>query len=217
MEIPVNTIAPLKLKLLASALLVLALGGCASMNESECRALDWRTVGYEDGVAGYSGEHIAQHRKACGKHGVTPDLDAYQSGREQGLREYCQPENGYRLGLRGATLASSCPAELKADFQSSYDHGFELYSLRSRVADASNELEAHRRDLAQSERDLVALSALILTPTVDNTTRAQALLDAKELAERQGRLKARIRQLEADRQTYQHDLDNYVASTGGFR
>jgi hypothetical protein len=37
------------------------------------------------------------------------------------------------------------------------------------------------------------------------------------MAERQGRLKARIRQLEVDQQAYQHDLDSYVASTGGFR
>jgi Protein of unknown function (DUF2799) len=209
--------ATASLKLFASALLLLALSSCASMNESECLALDWRTVGYEDGVAGYSGDRIAHHRKACGKHGVTPDLDAYQSGREQGLREFCQPENGYRLGLHGAGLASSCPADLKADFQSSYDQGFELYGLRSRVANAENELEASHRDLAQSERDLVAVSALVLTPTIDNTARAQALLDAKDLAERQGRLKARIRQLEADRQLYQRDLDSYVASTGGHR
>lgn len=212
-----NAIAPLKLKLLAGALLVLGLAGCASMNESECLALDWRTAGYEDGVAGYSGDRIAQHRKACGKHGVTPDLDAYQAGREQGLREFCQPENGYRLGVRGAGLASSCPADLKADFQNSYDQGYELYSLRSRVANAANALEASHRELAQSERDLVAVSALILTPTVDNVTRAQALLDAKDLAERQGQLKARIRQLEADRDAFQRDLDSYVASTGGFR
>jgi hypothetical protein len=212
-----NATAPLKLELLAGTLLLLGLAGCASMNESECLALDWRTVGYEDGVAGYAGDRVAHHRKACGKHGVTPDLDAYQAGREQGLREFCQPDNGYRLGLRGAGLASSCPVELKADFQSAYDHGFELYSLRSRVADAANELEASRRELAQSERNLVAASALILTPTVDNTTRAQALLDAKEMAERQGRLKARIRQLEVDQQAFQRDLDSYIASTGGYR
>jgi outer membrane murein-binding lipoprotein Lpp len=212
-----NAKAPPNLKLLASALLVLALSGCASMSKDECLALDWRTTGYEDGAAGYSGDHIAQHRKACGKHGVTPDLQAYQSGREQGLREFCQPENGYRLGLRGAALASSCPAELKAAFQDSYDQAFELYSLRSRVANAANELEASRQALAQSERDLIVVSSLILAPDSDTTIRAQALLDAKEMAERQGRLKARIRQLEADRQAFQRDLDNYVASTGGFR
>ena len=67
-----NTHAPLPLKLLATALLALALPGCATMDKSECLTVDWRTIGYEDGVAGHSGDCIAQHRKACAKYGVAP-------------------------------------------------------------------------------------------------------------------------------------------------
>ena len=212
-----NTHAPLSLKLMATALLMLALPGCATMDKSECLTVDWRTIGYEDGVAGHSGDRIAQHRKACAKYGVAPDLDAYQTGRDQGLREYCQPENGYQTGLRGAAYNGSCPVDLRQDFESAYHSGFELYSLRARVNNATNELESNRQELMQSEKDLVAISAAVLDPNTDNTARAQALLDAKNLAERQGQLKARIRQLEKDRNAYQHDLDNYVASTGGNR
>lgn len=212
-----NNTTPPRLKLLASALLLLALPGCATMDKSECLTVDWRTVGYEDGVNGHSGDRIAQHRRACAKHGVAPDLEAYRSGREQGLREFCQPENGYLLGTRGAAYSGSCPVDLKDDFASAYDEGFELYSLRARVANAANELEASRRELAQAEQDLVALSALILDRETDNVARAQALLDAKNLAERQGQLRARIPQLEADRLAYQRELDNYVASASGVR
>jgi hypothetical protein len=39
--------------------------------------------------------------------------------------------------------------------------------------------------------------------------RAQALLDAKALAERRGRLKAEIESLELDRQRYEIELDEY--------
>ena len=119
--------------------------------------------------------------------------------------------------MRGAAYSVSCPVDLRQDFESAYHSGFELYSLRARVANATNELEANRQELMQSEKDLVAISAAVLDPNTDNTARAQALLDAKNLAERQGQLKARIRQLEKDRNAYQHDLDNYVASTGGNR
>ena len=202
---------------LLAAVLILALPGCATMSKSECLNVDWRTIGYEDGVAGHSGDHIAQHRKACAKHGVVPDLNAYQSGREQGLREYCQPENGYQMGARGGSYNASCPADLKQDFESAYHSGFELYTLRARVAEASNEIEASRQQIAQSEKDLVAISAAILDPVTDNTARAQALLDAKNIAQRQGQLKARIRQLEKDRNVYQRDLDNYLAFTGNSR
>jgi len=209
--------AVLSLGLLLSALLILALSGCATMNKSECLTVDWRTVGYEDGVAGRSGDRIAQHRKACAKHGVAPDLDAYQSGRDQGLREYCQPETGYQLGARGGAFNSSCPADLKEDFQAAYHSGFELYSMRARVANATSALEASHRELQQIEHDLVDVSAVILDRDTEKTVRVQALLDAKNMAERQGELRAQIPQLEADIRAYQRDLDNYVASTAANR
>src|SRR6478609_9316856 len=95
---------------------VLALGGCASMSREECLTVDWRTVGYEDGAAGYSGDRIGEHRKACAKHGVTPDLSAYQAGRSEGLQEFCRPQNGFRLGANGGSYGGQCPAELDPDF-----------------------------------------------------------------------------------------------------
>src|SRR5262245_45861049 len=95
---------------------MLALSGCASMSKNECLTVDWRTVGFEDGAAGYPADRIGQHCKACAKHGVTPDLAAYQSGREQGLREYCRPQNGFRVGSRGSGYDGSCPADMDEAF-----------------------------------------------------------------------------------------------------
>jgi hypothetical protein len=200
------------MKLLASALLILALSGCASMNKAECLNVDWRTVGYEDGVAGRSGDRIGRHRKACAKHGVTPDLNAYQAGREQGLREYCQPETGYQLGVNGYALKSSCPVDLKEGFETAYHSGYELYAMRARVTNAENELDSAHREIAQIDQDLIATSALVLARDTDNVVRAQALLDAKNKAQRKGQLKARIPELERIVNESRRELDNYVAS-----
>jgi len=194
----------------AAMLAVLGLGGCATMNRSECQTVDWRTVGYEDGVTGQAGARIAQHRKACAKHGVTPDLDAYQSGREQGLREYCTAENGFRLGERGAQLPGFCPDERQAAFESAYRDGFQLYQLRASLNQAANSLEAARREQRDIEHQLVELSDLIVAKETETAARAQALIDVKHLAERQGRLKSRIRQLEEERVLRQRDLDDYL-------
>jgi hypothetical protein len=79
---------------------IAVLGGCSSMSEKECLATDWRTVGYEDGVAGRSGDRIGRYREQCSEHGVAPSLSEYQAGREQGLREFCKPANGFRVGAR---------------------------------------------------------------------------------------------------------------------
>ena len=92
--------------------ILMVLAGCASLGKEECLNADWRTIGYEDGTRGYSGSRIASHRKACAKHGVTPDLDQYEEGRLLGLREYCTPRNGYRLGTMGKGYNGVCPSDL---------------------------------------------------------------------------------------------------------
>ena len=185
--------------------------------KAECTTVDWRTVGYEDGVAGRSGQRIGEYRKACAAHGVTPDLNAYLSGRDQGMREYCQPDTGYQLGVRGNGLATSCPADLKEDFESAYHSGYELHTRRARVSDAQNELDSAHRELTQIDENLIATSSLVLAHDTDNAVRAQALLDAKNMAQRKGQLKARLPELERIVYDSQRELENYVASNSTAR
>jgi hypothetical protein len=189
---------------------MLFLSACSStMNKDECRAVDWRTVGYEDGVAGYSGERIGQHRKACAEHGVTPDLDAYRAGRADGLREYCQPHNGYRAGVNGAAYYDSCPAELAPAFVAAYESGRELYVRTRRVTDADAAIAARRRELVRLEDNVARRSFAAISDTATPEERAQALLDTKQTAERIGRLKAEIIALEKDRARYAQELETY--------
>ena len=119
----------------AMTMLGLLLAACSSstMNRDECMAVDWRTVGYEDGVAGRAGDRIGEHRKACAEYGVTPNLAAYQAGRAEGLREYCQPHNGYRYGAEGRAYYGACPADLAQPFVEAYDAGHELYVRERRL------------------------------------------------------------------------------------
>lgn len=182
------------------------------MSKNECLTVDWRTIGYEDGVAGYPGDRIAQHRKACAKHGVTADLSLYQTGRQEGLIEYCQPANGFRVGARGGGYGGVCPADLDGPFSSAYESGRHLYTLQSRVSHASNQLEAKRRELKQAEADMVSSSAAIVAADTSSEGRAQALVDTKDLAERAGRLKEEIRQLKKDKVVYQRELEEYRAT-----
>lgn len=189
----------------------LALGGCASMNRKECLAVDWKTIGYEDGVAGRSGDRIAEHRRACAKYGVTPDLDAYRAGRNLGLREYCRPQNGSQVGERGGSYTGVCPADMEGSFVRAFESGRALYNLESRVANAANRLAAAHRELEQAEHGSVEQSAIVINKDANSEARAQALLSTKDLAEKVGRLKAEINDLERDKLRYQRDLAEYRA------
>ena len=51
---------------------------CATLNKDECLTADWYQIGYEDGAKGYPLSRIGKHRKACAKHGVTPDMPPYE-------------------------------------------------------------------------------------------------------------------------------------------
>jgi hypothetical protein len=192
------------------ALSTLLLGACAAkMSKDECRTVDWRTVGYEDGVAGQPGDRIGEHRRACAEYGVTPDLNAYLAGRTAGLREYCQPHNGYRAGANGYTYFDTCPAELAEAFEKAYDEGRALYVRERRVIDTEEQIEDKRREIRRLE-DRVAESAFdVIDTTSTAEERTQAVLDTKQAAERIGRLKAEITELEKERARYQAELDAY--------
>lgn len=182
------------------------------MSKNECLTVDWRTVGYEDGVDGYPPDRISQHRKACAKYGVGTDFTLYQQGREEGLREYCKPANGYRVGVRGAAYPGVCPAPLESAFAAAYDSGHQLFVLESRVSNASAQIDYKRRELDQIQHGIAANAVDIVSNDSTPRERADALVDTAQLAERIGRLKGEIHQLEEDRTRYERDLESYRAN-----
>ncbi len=124
-----------------SALLVFAaLGGCASMSSEECANSDWIAVGFEDGSRGYSTDRFGKRRKACAKHGITADFQAYQSGRADGLVEFCQPGRGFNLGVSGGHYNGVCDVALEEEFLDAYRVGHQLYGLRSNVNNANSQI-----------------------------------------------------------------------------
>ena len=81
------------------------------MSAEECALSDWHAVGFEDGSLGYAAARLGDHRRACAEHGYAPDFAAYQAGREEGLRLYCQPSRGFNVGSKGGQYNGVCGAE----------------------------------------------------------------------------------------------------------
>lgn len=191
---------------------VMMLMGCSSMSEKECLATDWRTVGYEDGVAGRSGDRIGRYREQCSEHGVAPSLSEYQAGREQGLREFCKPVNGFRVGARGAAYNGVCPADTDDAFLDAYQSGRQLYALRSRVNSTANAIRSAQAEIERLDQDLITIGAQIIDSSTSTERRAQLVVDSKHMAERRGELRARIPAMQNDLAAYQRELDDYSAS-----
>ena len=191
---------------------LVAIQGCAAMSQAECETGDWYAIGYEDGAQGRNAERIGKYRKACADHNITPDLHAYQDGREEGLREFCQPQTGFAAGRRGYSYSGICPADLEPAFIAAYQEGRHLYSLRTQVNDTTRRLALRKDELHELEEDMVHVAAALIDDGTTYEERAILLLDAKDMAHRQGELEHEILNLERDQAVFQDRLANYEHS-----
>jgi hypothetical protein len=202
--------------IISLSLVILALGGCASMSVEECSNSDWSAVGFEDGSRGYTSDRFGNHRKACAKHGVTADFAAYQQGRSAGLAEFCQPGRGFSLGASGAHYNGVCSVELEREFLDAYRAGQQLYTLRSNVNSANSQIYARQREIEDIEVAVRSKQALLISAETTTQDRVLLLADLKRLSERNGELEAEIDALIADRARFEQDLQHYEQTVAAY-
>jgi hypothetical protein len=147
------------------------LAGCASLSEEQCRAGDWRGIGFADGAQGRAPDHVERHQKACAKVGIAPDVQAWLAGRQEGLARYCTPSNAYDEGRRGRTIAPWCTADQRAAMQPAYERGRAYYEI-------GQDIDAERRDL----RDLDDLIRVL--PADAGSERARLFFERSRIERR---------------------------------
>ena len=202
---------------IAIAALLAGLSGCATMNADECATTDWSAIGFEDGARGYTTERFSRHRKACAKHGITPDFQAYQNGRSQGLVEFCQPGRAFNYGANGGHYNGVCAGDMEPDFLDAYQAGYKLHSLRASVNNANSLIDAKERELEQTENRITVAEALLIGDETTTADRVLLLAELKDLSERTGRLDSEIRQLIADRARIEQELQYYEQTVAAYR
>ena len=206
-------------RILVNTGIVLAIAmvsGCASMSSEECANSDWVAIGYEDGSRGYTTDKFGSRRKACAKHGVTADFQAYQEGREEGLVEFCQPSRGYNLGVNGGTYYGVCDVAMEEEFLDAYRVGSQLHSLRSNVNNANSRIYSKEAELKRTKEKIRDKQAELISDDATPQDRLLLLTDIKELAERSGELEAEIEQLVADKARHEHELKDYEQTVAAY-
>lgn len=176
--------------------LSLLLGGCASLSESQCIAGDWQTVGMRDGLAGQQSAHLLNHQNACVKHGVVPDRQEYLAGWEQGVRQYCQPDNGFAVGERGAGYNNVCPAHLQGAFQEAYEEGRQLYEAQAAIEEFKRAIARKSDRLQQIAAQRTSAEADLVDDAATAAERRELLELTKTLSREEGALYAEIQELE---------------------
>jgi hypothetical protein len=196
---------------ITTSLAVLLLSGCATMSGDECATSDWQAIGFEDGSRGYSADRLGDHRKACAKHGVTPDFQTYQTGHDQGLDRFCQPSRGFSLGSNGGSYNGVCAAHREGDFVDAYNSGYHLYNLRSRVNSANSQIGYKEREIENNQERMKDKEVALIASDTTTENRIRILADLKDLVEANGQLDAEIDQLIHDHAKYEHELHSYEA------
>lgn len=194
---------------LISIIALLGVSGCASMSADECAMSDWRTIGFEDGALGYTADRLGSHRKACAKHGVAPDFEAYQAGWREGVRQFCQPSRGFNLGASGARYNGVCPSDMEPDFVDAYNSGHKLYNLRANVSSANSQIASRKAALERNEKRIREVEAALIARDTSAEDRVLLLVELKDLSEETGQIEAEIVALVEERAIYEQQLAEY--------
>ena len=126
--------------LLMTLLASLALAGCASLSEKDCRGGDWYSIGLRDGASGRTEDYVSEHAAACQEHGIAPDYERWLEGRERGLERFCTARNGYSIGSVGGSYQDVCFAGAEMESRSGYDVGLRMNRARRRLEQIENEI-----------------------------------------------------------------------------
>jgi Protein of unknown function (DUF2799) len=141
--------------------LPLVLLGCATLSEDQCRAGDWREIGFSDGTNGRTADYVAKHAKACADYGIDPDVTAWEAGRQKGLPLYCTPRRAYEEGSKGRELSPVCPAAVAGDLRDDNRRGLIWHRIGQDIAEASREIDRINAELASLPGDDPSRAALI--------------------------------------------------------
>lgn len=190
---------------LAAALLA---GGCVTTGEKECRAADWRQVGFEDGARGRAPGYVARHRDTCAQYGVSPDLERYRVGRESGLQRYCTAGNGFELGRGGGDYGGLCPADLEGRFVTAWQTGRRLHRLQTSIEQMRRDEELKRSELARLEARSQNVATLLRAGGLSVRNRELLTREYGLLQSNITRLRtdARVLELEAAKLQREYDL-----------
>lgn len=182
--------------LMSMAGLSLTLAACSTISQEECLAGDWFTLGQKDGRDGQVNERLERHQGACQRVGVTIDVAAYQRGRAEGLKDYCQVSVAYHNTVAGKSYSGKsyqgvCPAELEQNYLTGQSIAQPVLSAQRHVRHLKSQINRLQSRTERTERDIDSL-LLRLAGTDDPSTRTALQIEIanarRRAAEQRGQL-----------------------------
>ncbi|MPY25043.1 DUF2799 domain-containing protein [Shewanella psychropiezotolerans] len=142
----------MKFKILA-VITALSLTQCTSMNMEQCQLADWYSIGMSDGNNGAVSYTVNDYIKDCNEFGLAVNSEKWTAGYQAGLKNYCQTENGYKLGLQGAYYNGVCSNN---EFLKRYNEGHRKYEIKQRISSIESRLKGINHEITSLNKKINA-------------------------------------------------------------
>ena len=127
------------------------LPSCTTLTKDQCLSGDWYSIGVNDGLLGRAHYYFELHEKACKKVDVEPVKETWLAGHKQGARQYCQPNNAYKEGLKGKSYHNICEPDQHRIFVALFRLGKEEYWLIFYRNYYAQQIASYERELDEKE------------------------------------------------------------------
>ncbi|RTR27207.1 DUF2799 domain-containing protein [Shewanella atlantica] len=142
----------MKLKIF-TALAALSLTQCTSLNLEQCKHSDWYSLGMTDGNSGSASSTLNGYIEDCSEFGLRVNSEQWIAGYRAGLENYCQPENGYKLGLQGSYYNGVCSNN---EFLKRYNEGHRQFEIKNKISKIQSRLKDIERELTEVNKKINA-------------------------------------------------------------
>jgi len=205
--------------LAAGLALTACAGGPVNVTADQCTGADWRSVGLEHGKTGQSPTAINPAIRSCSEKGLSIDMDAYNAGRDEGLKTYCQPANLLDASVQGVGDPFTCDPMTSVQ-RASFEKGNDTRKAVQRY----QALKAQYDQLVQqkakiNEEGNQRTQQLRNATDTTQPTRAQLQQRISQLQQQLQQVNEAISkadpQMKTEEQTYQAAVQSYEAYKSG--
>ena len=183
------------------------------MSRDECQSADWYTIGYQDGLQGRVSRPVAEHHEACARRDVAAQVVRYTEGRADGLKQFCSPRNGFRLGLEGVHYSGACPAGAEQEFLPAYAQGKEIFESELQIRRLGEILRVNTSELRNLTVSVQQKEVEMLAQDTTPKRRADLISEMSDLQETVVMVETEIRGIEAALDEESRHLQNLRGST----
>jgi len=193
-------------------IVTISLQGCGTLSPDECQTADWYTIGYQDGLQGRVSRPVAEQPEACAKRDVTARVTRYTQGRDHGLKQFCSPRNGFRLGLEGLPYNGVCLAGAEQEFLPAYEQGKEIFDSELQIRRLGEILQVNTSELRNLAVSVQQIEVEMVVPDTTPKRRADLLLEMSDLQETVAMVETEISGIEAALEEESRHLQNLRGS-----